>query len=347
MIENIKYCLLEKNRRRLISNKKRHYRRCKLKWYGKRGSDRLFVPYAIHVDSDSNRKTLMKFFMSLREKTLQRQIRLVLDFSNTEIVVSAGMLLFIAEIDRIKRILGSSFNITISNVRDKVVNQLLVRIGLYELCGQNPPKLSAEKFDERVKHWRYATGVRANEDTNRAFHQVEGCLSDELGKGMWKGISEAVINSVQHAYEKPRGTNGGRLKHSRWWMFSQVKDNILTVAVCDLGIGIPRSLPLKWDKSILSNIMGGIIGYGPDSQAIKAALELGATRTNAVNRGKGLPQIWKSLRMPGGIGIHILSNLGQLSWSSKNDKESSHEYSSSINGTVIIWSVRIEEAKGL
>lgn len=163
---------------------------------------------------------------------------------------------------------------------------------------------------------------------------------------MWVGISEAVGNAALHAYLEPRGTNSRRMGSKRWWMLSQVRDGLLSVTVADLGIGIPRSLPLKWPVSTLSRIYDKIASKGPDERAIRAAMEVGATRTGESHRGKGLPQIWRELRdVPGAI-ITIHSNCGALGWNGQNNSEESREFIDSIYGTVISWTVPINDKQG-
>lgn len=335
--------VLKLNSRKATSREKLRYKRRKIPWRGQRQTSRLSVPHALAVGGDQNRKTLNRFFAKLRELSLERRLRVILDFSDTKVTLVTGTLLFIAELDRIKRILKDDFSVGIDGVRDKRVNQLLCQIGLYALCDVAQPSLSEELLDPTVRHWRYATGERVNEQTNKAFESFEGRLSPELAKGMWKSVSEAVVNSVEHAYLEPRGVNGPRMHSSRWWMFSQEKEGQLTVAVCDLGIGIPRSLPIRWEPSLLARVFNSLRGEGPDLRAIRAALRVGASSTGGDHRGNGLPQIWNTLQSAQNASIQILSNRAQLSWNGAVKKEFALEFTESIFGTIIIWTVDVNE----
>jgi len=332
-------------KRSQISKIKASHKRKKIPWNGRRSTERIATPYAFNIGSLNNRRTFAKFLSKLRQCCLIYRQKVILDFSETAPLTAPGMLLFVAELDRIKRILGADFSVGIENVRNRLVNQVLKQIGIYALCELANMNASDANFDDEVRHWRYATGERANERTNRAFENVEGRLSPELAKGMWKGVSEAVVNSVQHAYKEPRGVDGPRLGHSRWWMFSQEKDGQLTVAVCDLGIGIPRSLPMNWNPSILARLFEGLSSKGPDARAILAALEVGTSSTQEAHRGKGLAQIWNTLRAEPSAKIAILSNRGQISWDGRTKKEAAIEHDDSIFGTMIIWTVDIESGK--
>jgi hypothetical protein len=171
-------------------------------------------------------------------------------------------------------------------------------------------------------------------------------MSAQLKSGMWKSLSEAVVNSVEHAYLEARGTTSTRLGHSRWWMFSQEKDNVLTVAVCDLGIGIPRSLPLRWAPSALQKLLDSVTGEGQDLRAIRAALQVGASSTGASHRGRGLAQIWAELRNFDGASLMILTNKAMLMWNAKEKREYALQYSESVFGTMIVWEVPTQSQDG-
>ncbi|MEN7535977.1 ATP-binding protein [Aurantiacibacter flavus] len=180
-----------------------------------------------------------------------------------------------------------------------------------------------------------------DDEANAAFDRIEGRIAPEAFKGMWRSFSEALVNSVQHAYIEPRGTAGSRMRSKRWWMLTQELEGELTVMVCDLGIGIPRSLPLKWEESVVAQLISKFdSSKGPDVKAIRTALEISKTRTQEAHRGKGLPQIWQAVREVSGRGVSIFSNRARLTWNGATDKEHEFEYSDSIKGTIVAWSVK-------
>jgi len=116
---------------------------------------------------------------------------------------------------------------------------------------------------------------------------------------------------------------------------------MLHVIVCDLGIGIKKSLPLRWDKNLISNFFARMGQSQPDVSAIRVALEIGETSTGADNRGLGLPQIWDATRQSEEGAVTILSGFGLLGHGEGGKKEVSYQYSDSIMGTAISWRVPI------
>jgi len=330
-----------KFKRKVRSRIKKRCRRKGISISDRRTLYYISVPKAMNVEGAGNRKDVIRFFDKLRKRAIVDNGRVILDFGETRFITAPAMLLFIAELDRIRRICIDTFDIRISNVIDKNVKHVLIQIGFYELCGQTPPRISSDNFADNVRHWQFASGERIDDDTNRAFDAIEGRIAPEARKGIWRGFSEALVNSVQHAYVARRGTRDSQTAVKRWWMFTEERQGTLTVAVCDLGIGIPRSLPLNWGESILAQIQSRLpLGTGPDVRSLRIALEVGQTRTGAQYRGRGLPQIWQAVRGSEGSGIMILSNKARIAWGSKTDREYETEFSDSIHGTLVMWTVK-------
>lgn len=335
---NLCKVIARRNARKYISKKKILYKRNDWVWPGKRQSTRVSVPVSINVCSIPNRKDTIRFFAKMRSSAFSGN-SIILDFSRTKFLTAPGMLLFIAEVDRIKRIMGDKFDFRISNLKENVVRQVLIQIGFFDLCGYATDKISRKGFREDTRHWQFASGERVDDEANAAFDRIEGRIAKAAFKGIWKGLSEALVNSVQHAYLQPRGTNGPPMNLKRWWMFTQERDGKLTIAVCDLGIGIPRSLPLNWRDSVLSQIASKIASTGPDVRAVRTALEVGKTRTMEGHRGRGLPEIWQAVRNFDGSGILIHSNHARLAWNAEERQEHEREFSNSVSGTLVMWTV--------
>lgn len=297
-------------------------------------------PKSLTIQNKRGRRALYNALVEMKRSVGKRPV--YLDFSELFLQYPSAVLLLVAELDFLKRKCGSAFNVRIFMPRNEISNQVLHQVGIAALCGKELPK-ARDHFDESVKHWRYATGTWMNDLPGKALERFEGHLPEELHSGMWKGVSEAIINSVQHAYLEPRNDGFGSCEETRWWMLSQVRDGELTVAVCDLGIGIPRSLPIRWGQSRIAALLSKFGVVNPEVSAVRAALEIGATRTNEDNRGRGLPQIWEDMKAHDGANILLLSNRALLHWGSKSRVETQREYDRSIFGTMVIWSVPISD----
>lgn len=335
----------KKRARRKVASRRRLAEKRRLDSFeGHKSHTLLRAPFAINVSSKNNRRHTLRFFAAFRRFALADDAPLTVDLSDLEYIMPSAAALLVAEFDRAKRIMKDDFNVRLLPSKSERINNVLDQIGFSAICGT---KLGTEDIDsspdELVRHWRYATGVRINDQTERAFTDIQGRLAPNVQESIWVGVSEAIGNAALHAYLEPRGTDQKRLGTKRWWMLSQMRDGVLSITVADLGIGIPRSLPLKWPRSSLGKILDGIVGKGADERAIRAAMVVGATSTGEKHRGKGLPQIWHEIRGTKDAMITIYSNRGNLRWDGRKNVEESQEFADSIFGTVISWSVPVQE----
>ena len=78
--------------------------------------------------------------------------------------------------------------------------------------------------------------------------------------------------------------------------------------------------------------------------SIRGALILGASRTGQTNRGRGLPQIWNNMKREDVGGILIMSGKAHLSYDAQGSRERGVQFADSILGTLIMWTVSIEDA---
>ncbi|MCY1357882.1 hypothetical protein D9M69_443930 [compost metagenome] len=154
-----------------------------------------------------------------------------------------------------------------------------------------------------------------------------------------------MTNAHHHAYLFPRGDGVYTSpSYKPWWMFSQEKDGLLTVVFCDLGVGIPGSLPRSKDEgwqrwwAVMKKL--GFHTQG-DALIIRGAVRHSRTRTELHNRGKGLRQIIETVSaIPSGKAI-IQSNKGCYRISEGH--ETFNDRRTSINGTILFWQLPLSE----
>jgi len=122
-------------------------------------------------------------------------------------------------------------------------------------------------------------------------------------------------------------------------MFSQAKDGYLSVVFCDLGVGIPETLPVK--RPWLVRKMESIGLSVSDADCIREAINEGRSQTGIPGRGHGLGNIIDVVEnVPKGIAV-VLSNRGR--YDSRSGKTTSGNYWDSIQGTLIYWRVPLQE----
>jgi hypothetical protein len=279
----------------------------------------------------------------------------VLDFSHVRIIWPEGMLLLFAEMDIINRLRGkTSFKIK-PPVSSRCM-QVLVKIGFYEILGKAAP---AKKLtDETVVHWQVMTDTNVNAEKLKKIHKDK-----EKVKELYVPITEAMDNCIYHGYLDEGKGKKDRCDYftcqkaipekQKWWLFSQIKDNELYVALADLGIGFPRSLresnaaKTKGLWAYITNKLQREEGRLPDHKILREVVEAeqNITSTEQANRGKGIAQITQLAREDEHSGLAIWSYKGgyimKKEKSSATRRGSAIKYSESIQGTIIYWSIPI------
>lgn len=305
----------------------------------------LRAPEVFSLEKDPDRRNVLRFLRRLRELVVVGQRDVRISFVDTERMIAHGMLLFTAELHRILRLAKGSNRITCSYPENNKVEQVLQQIGILKLLGK-PERLVPDAPD--VIHWRFIDGAKAEgEKANELIEVFAEKLPESLSRGLYNGLVEAMTNCVHHAYLEVRGDGVTNELENGWWMFAQERETRLMVAFCDLGIGIPRSLPKTHDPGLLTATLERIArvarvrGYR-DADLIAAALEVGKTRTAEAHRGFGLTEFKEVVEKAEEGSLRIFSNRACYTFSLAIDDEPievRQEFDDSIYGTLIQWSL--------
>lgn len=285
----------------------------------------------------------MVTFLSRMRSIAKKDGRVEIDFRNTRRMYPAGTLLFRAEVDRLAAAFGRKTVRAFKYPADQVVEQVLQHVGIARILGL-PSRFPAEMLAENVKHWRFATGVLTEgESVAPLLDRYQGRIATSLSKHLYAGIVEAMANALAHAYIADRGDGiDAKTMGRRWWMFSQELEGQLSVTFCDLGIGIPASLASskKWAASVIELIIRALGPLAPAVAArIKAAIEVGKTRTRKSYRGRGLNNVLEVVRNATTGGLTILSDCGLYTFDSKTGTEKLEDFDENIMATILEWTI--------
>lgn len=216
-------------------------------------------------------------------------------------------------------------------------DQVLCQIGAYRICGMDRQRKS--NYGD-VVHWQVAYGHTVdNTICAPAIEAFEGKLASPLVNGLFKGLGEAMTNTRQHAYLYTRDDGlSYQQPTTDWWLFSQARDNTLSVVFCDLGIGIPKSLPIK-RKGLFQKLLSMGLSSS-DSACIEQAIEETRSSTQLPHRGRGLGNIVDVVsKYQTGL-VVIFSNQGY--YMLKGGKAVRYDFRDSIMGTLIYWQVPLQ-----
>lgn len=275
------------------------------------------------------REKLLNFLKKI-ETQLHSGNKVHILFNNTRKLQPCGTLWTTAKLE----LLLDSFpnKITCSYPIDEIVEQLFQHIGLLKKLGKIDQR--KEINADNVRHWHYVSGS-STDDVSKFKTLLNSIkVSEDTKSGLFDSMSEAVTNAIHHAYPE---------NHSRdWRMFAQHKDDMLTVAICDFGIGIPNSIREKpevmdWIRSPVHRLKKKY-----DTSLIEIAVESARSQTRLPHRGKGLPDMLEFVKSGKAGGLRIDSARGCFIYNASSKSELSQDYSSAINGTIIQWQVSLE-----
>jgi len=319
--------------------KQRHKRRSeKLTRVNSQWDEIINAPSVLSITDKTKRTKFLRFINALQLTCNKHNKKILLDFSNTSTMIADAALLFRAHICRTVNIIQPSVTIKIRLSSESKVNEALKQIGVFSLLNQNP---QITLTDPDVVHWRYAQGTGAEgEKYEEILGGYDGAITSALSSGLYLGLTEAMTNTRQHAYpNRENRSNLDSCGNNEWWMFSQEKDGYLYVVFCDLGIGIPSSLPLK-NPNLWQRLTEKLGKKPSDSEAIKEAIMLSKSRTGKKHRGKGLKQLTSVLEKVEGGRLVLHSNHG--CYTIKCGAQNAYDYTNKIPGTLISWSLPLQ-----
>lgn len=226
------------------------------------------------------------------------------------------------------------------------VRTLLRTLGAFDLLGIKPPKIVKEDYKAEVVLMPLESGEKSD---GAAVEKLQHWITDfssvfQPRKYVFEGLTEAILNTIDHAYQsenqKPEFPYAGH----RWWAtscFDPVNQSF-RFFVYDQGIGIPATIFEKpsWREPV--KLMMDKLGLAnSDAAIIESAFEIGRTRTKLSQRGKGLQQMRDSIVKAGLGHIRVLSGRGDVTLDSANVIAKT-THSSHVGGTLIEWSLPVD-----
>lgn len=324
------------------------------------------APSKLDLYSPKNHAAYVSFLKDLRS-SVSTNDRTTINMQRCNRITAAAGLLLVAETDRLRKAYpektikcinpGSQKNGPGKSTQN-LVESALNQIGFYRIIEQQNNK---KALAGSVKKWRQLSGDSADGTLASSLLQtLKKEVPPEVLKKLYRGAIEAIANCVEHAYPSTR-KDGLNITDPRWWMLVGIDESDLTIIVCDLGVGIPRTLPVKHEESFLNRIKSalGVTGNS-DSEMIRISTHIKETRTKLSNRGKG----GKDFRsMPANFPssyLAIRSNKGSFFITGReraplkkvssrvyvpgtHNSESMIEHSNSICGTLIEWAIPIKD----
>jgi hypothetical protein len=328
----IKRLKLLKHRRRYVS---RDTRSRPIRGFN-RPYQKFRTKFPAALDFLRNTNETLQFFNAFKQKTLLDPADEVLvDLSELKSISPDAALVLIAEATR-----SASFGCKLKGNRAIVpmVDQLLWDIGYYKYYGVHhgvAPRIADKVF--LVHQTGSKTDGQVAKSLIEKFIPVASLKESEV-KALYDALVECMANVLQHAYPK-KEMNENHLPN-RWWLLGTVSPKSHEISFCfyDQGVSIPKTIRTRWQHalpvvSLLSK---------SDNELLIEAATTGLSSTKEETRGKGLPSLTAL------IDEHKTGQMVIVTHKSKcifetNAKPAAEHLDDELGGTLIIWTLRIEE----
>jgi len=295
-----------------------------------------------------NYEEVAQFFIDLRTKTSEKigKNQLVVNFDTISVLRPGAALVLASELFRWQEINQMKLKPYKPQKWNKQVVRLFNEMGLFELLKtQNKHRIKKYMQDGPQKFFQFLTGTESDGELAYKLMEYMSPVIKPVYNEMllYIALSEAMTNVLQHAYPKEEEPESFSLKN-RWWLSGSFDSDsqVMNVLLFDHGVGIPSTLPKSpLYKKILHYIKEEKNINNP-GYLIKAAVDLGKSKTQLKHRGKGLRQILKFSSESDFGSLYIISHKGEYCYYEDcTDKAGSLPIE--LGGTFIQWEIKLQK----
>ena len=323
-------------------------------------SHKILAPSYLDLYSERNHQKFVGFIKDLKEIRTKKNITIC--FRNTTRITAAAGLLLVSEVDSLlKKFPETKIICTLPTINRKghykqqefyFLKVCLEKIGFFKLLKYKEKEVSSVCSCSMLEPLKGIDVSSMKAGQLMLSIQKQFSLSNQARSTLYRGVLEAMANSVEHAYNA-----GHSLTSTKWWMFVGVFEKKLTIIVCDLGVGIPKTLPKNHSKSVLKKIfslLGENYSTNSDGALIRASTYIKRTRTEEDHRGKGGNDLRSLIEYYPQAILSIYSNKGTFTAYGQDVPkirkirgkrplivEREKTYSQGIEGTIIEWTIPI------
>lgn len=319
----------------------------------KNSPEKIIAPACIDLTKPSHHTLLVKFVKDIKNLAKKgvsnKVVQVLLCFRQTKIITASGALWLLANLETLRsdypyvkysltpppatRLHQSDKN------RYFVVDTVMNWIGIYTALGLEK---KAMRELPMVNCWEVTRGSQvASKQVGELLEKVTEKTGQNL-QALYRPLVEAMSNSVEHAYRADLYSN--TQPTTKWWCFAAIMNNRLLTLVCDLGLGISKTLPKTQSKTFFTNVVE-YIGHAldTDSDYIRASLQLKKSATKLDYRGKGGPDLQSLIAKIPNAKLMIHSNKGTYTYTNRGKikPEKWFDNKSSISGTIVECSIEL------
>lgn len=306
------------------------------------GYEEITLPELIDLDENFNKT--VDVIRTIRRLSLNEKKPVYLVFDEVKQIKPAALLLLLAEMHRCRLVRGTQ-KVTGNYPANPKVERMLHATGFFQILGVKS-RVTRKPRSYPTEYVNFVSQTHEVKGTVRQFREdllgTAITMSAKVKGRFYRALTEAMLNVSHHAY--PQGAPSRRFEPDRWWLAGHVnkKSKQLIIMFCDLGVGIPSTLPKMYPMELIRGALSLLPGIPPnDAQMIKAGMVIGRTRTSEQNRGRGLNDLRSFVDQAGDGELNIYSRRGHYCYRPKDD-DSVKNYNSAIGGTLITWTVPLD-----
>lgn len=263
-----------------------------------------------------------------------------IDLSHVTDLSVRSAVVFSAEIDRLRRLLGANLSYSGRARVAEDVTSILAELGCFTLIDIEHPDGRVNHSKSRKTLIKLISGRRVDE---QKFEEFDVALSNVFREyhtlpSVYEGMGEALLNVRHHAYLEKVPLKYPCPGH-RWWATAcfDAENQELRIFVYDQGVGIPATLPYSGFIERATSFLKGKASHD-DATLLKGALEHSRSRTGKAGRGKGFRDIMACIDTYGTGRLRVISGKAEVTYRGHDDIVVSR-HRSHIGGTLIEWTL--------
>lgn len=308
---------------------------------------KIIAPSVLDLSKIKNHDPMIQFIDQIKKEAKKGRASDVaqvhLCFRETKMITSSGGLYLLANLERlnseapyVKYSVTKPPNTRMNkgdNNRYPVVDSVMNWLGIYAALGKEKREMRQLPM---VDCWEATRGSQVASTKVGELLEKVTVSTGQNHQALYRPLVEAMSNSVEHAYRSD--LYQGEQPDIKWWCIATIMNNKLIALVCDLGLGISKTLPKTQSKKFFSNVIE-YIGHAlsKDSDFIRASLQLKKSATKLDYRGKGGPDLQSVIEKIPNAKLAIYSNKGSYSYTNRGKvtPETWFDHKLSINGTIV------------
>lgn len=293
------------------------------------------------MDLISHYEETCKFIYKIKKTVFSDGLYVFLNFSTCKYISPETCVVLASEIDRCRSLVPKSVHGAYPS--DPDVYFQLNELGFFGMLGI---KASKPVFDDapEVDVVKLTSGSDNPENLRLGMKElfdktIQVEKDDTYTEDVWRALSEAMINSIEHAYPEKFRAKTQKTCLPKWWRagFKDNEQNNVIMVFFDQGTGIPNTINPTWEEKVKSFVRK-FSREPDDNEKIVMAMEKGRSSTKVEGRGQGSFDMQKLIRQSSDAHLNVLSYNGRYTYKSSGEYYS-EDVITPLPGTLLIWKI--------